>query len=68
MLITLLVQVGFGKGTPSKMLWVDGIDPDMSESVLERSMTKYGKVLQSQAYLHVCIVCIYNVHAHDILR
>ena len=43
-LIVISVQVGFGKGTPSKMLWVDGIDPDMSESALERSMTKYGKV------------------------
>ena len=42
--IAMSVQVGFGKGTPSKMLWVDGIDPDMSESALERSMTKYGKV------------------------
>ena len=36
--------MGFGKGTPSKMLWVDGIDPDMSETVLERNMSKYGKV------------------------
>jgi hypothetical protein len=40
-------QVGFGKGTPSKMLWVDGIDPDMSESVLERALGKYGKVCMS---------------------
>ena len=40
----VFVQVGFGKGTPSKMLWVDGIDPDMSETVLERNMSKYGKV------------------------
>ena len=36
--------MGFGKGTPSKMLWVDGIDPDISESVLERALGKYGKV------------------------
>ena len=38
------VQVGFGKGTPSKMLWVDGVDPNMLESTLERTMSKYGKV------------------------
>ena len=38
------MQVGFGKGTPSKMLWVDGIDPNLSESLLERQMSKYGKV------------------------
>ena len=36
--------MGFGKGTPSKMLWVDGIDPEMSESALKRAMNKFGKV------------------------
>ncbi|CAI8054149.1 Msx2-interacting protein [Geodia barretti] len=40
------IRVGFGKGTPSKMLWVDGIDADMSESVLERALGKYGKVVR----------------------
>ena len=40
----MALQVGFGKGTPSKMLWVDGIDPDMPESSLDRAMAKYGKV------------------------
>ena len=38
-------QVGFGKGTPSKMLWVDGIDPDIPDASLERTMAKFGKVL-----------------------
>ena len=42
--VCVVVQVGFGKGTPSKMMWVDGIDPDISESALERAMGKYGKV------------------------
>lgn len=49
---TNTMQVGFGKGTPSKMLWVDGIDPDMSESSLERTMSKYGKVC-ANIYIHV---------------
>ena len=38
------VQVGFGKGTASKQLWIDGIDPTMSEAQLERHMSKYGQV------------------------
>ena len=60
---TNTVQVGFGKGTPSKMLWVDGIDPDMSESALERAMSKYGKV---HMYIHhrVCHVCHIQVHLY----
>ena len=37
-------QVGFGKGTPSKQLWIDGIDPVMSEAQLERQLAKYGRV------------------------
>ena len=40
------MQVGFGKGTPSKTLWLDGIDPTMSESQLERQMTKFGEVVK----------------------
>ena len=36
--------MGFGKGTASKTLWVDGIDPTMNEGLLERHMTKFGKV------------------------
>ena len=37
-------QVGFGKGTPSKTLWVDGINPNMGEPHLERHMSKFGRV------------------------
>ena len=39
-------QVGFGKGTPSKTLWLDGIDPIMSESQLERQISKFGEVVK----------------------
>lgn len=42
-------QVGFGKGTASKQLWLDGIDPTMPESQLERQLSKYGRVS--------CIIC-----------
>ena len=59
------LQVGFGKGTPSKLLWVDGIDPDMSESAFERALGKYGKVrtmLCTYVFIHpVCTVCTYVV-------
>lgn len=37
-------QVGFGKGTASKQLWVDGIDPNITEPQLERNLSKYGNV------------------------
>ncbi len=40
-------QVGFGKGTPSKTLWVDGIDTVMSEAQMERHLSKYGTVSTS---------------------
>ena len=40
----LFFQVGFGKGTASKQVWLDGIDPGVSESQLERQLSKYGKV------------------------
>lgn len=38
------MQVGFGKGTPSKQVWIDGLDPTTAESQLERHLSKYGKV------------------------
>ena len=37
-------QVGFGKGTNSKQLWVDGIEAGTSRQQLEKHMSKYGKV------------------------
>jgi len=40
----LFFQVGFGKGTASKQVWLDGVDPGISESQLERQLSKYGKV------------------------
>ena len=40
----LQTQVGFGKGTSSKQLWIDGIDSGTSRQQLERQMNKYGKV------------------------
>lgn len=43
-LCNVLVQVGFGKGTPSKTLWIDGIDPLITEIQLGRQIMKYGKV------------------------
>ena len=39
-----LLQVGFGKGTNSKQLWIDGVDSSLSRQQLERHMNKYGKV------------------------
>lgn len=38
------VQVGYGKGTPSKVLWVDCIDPSLSEQQLEKHFAKQGRV------------------------
>ncbi len=43
-MLGVFVQIGFGKGTASKQVWLDGIDPSISESQLERNLSKYGKV------------------------
>ena len=43
-MLTLSIQVGFGKGTASKQVWLDGIDPNITEPQLERNVSKYGKV------------------------
>ena len=48
-----VLQVGFGKGTASKTIWLDGIDPSMPESQLERHMSKFGEV--STAMLSVTL-------------
>lgn len=46
---SVVLQVGFGKGTASKQVWIDGIDPAMSESQLERHLSKYGRVSAIQS-------------------
>lgn len=51
--IACIAQVGFGKGTASKQLWIDGIDPTISESQLERHLTKYGKVCAGYSIITV---------------
>ena len=38
-------QVGFGKGPPSKSLWVDGVDPTMGDSQVEKHFSRYGTVI-----------------------
>ncbi|XP_064384598.1 msx2-interacting protein-like isoform X2 [Halichondria panicea] len=40
------IRVGFGKGTNSKQLWVDGVDAGTSRQQLEKHMNKYGKVIR----------------------
>ena len=40
------IKVGFGKGTPSRLLWVDGVDPMLSETQLEKHFSQFGKVLR----------------------
>ena len=40
------IKVGFGKGTPSRLLWVDGVDPMLSEAQLEKHFAQFGKVLR----------------------
>ena len=37
-------QVGFGKGTVSKVLWIDCIDHSVTEHQLEKYFAKYGRV------------------------
>ena len=41
--------MGFGKGTASKQLWIDGIDPTVTEAQMERSLGKYGRVSSKRA-------------------
>ena len=38
-------QVGFGKGTPSKSLWVDGVDPTMTDAQVEKHFSNYGTLI-----------------------
>ena len=47
-------QVGFGKGSPSKAIWLDGIDPHTSEVSLERLCSKYGEVMRLNLDRHKC--------------
>ena len=54
-------QVGFGKGTPSKTLWVDGIDPNTAEPQLERHMAKHGRVCV-HAHWHATNIVVFTVH------
>lgn len=39
------IKVGFGKGTPSKSLWVDGVDPTMSDAQVEKHFSNYGTLI-----------------------
>ena len=60
-----VLQVGFGKGTASKQVWIDGIDPAMSESQLERHLSKYGRVSGVRLPLEArkCVVTTPNLLA-----
>ena len=54
-------QVGFGKGPPSKSLWVDGVDPTMSDSQVEKHFSRYGTVVNIGFDRQRCtVVAAYN--------
>ncbi|XP_019855294.1 PREDICTED: msx2-interacting protein-like isoform X2 [Amphimedon queenslandica] len=40
------IRVGFGKGTPSKVLWIDGIDASLNETQVKSHFSKYGTVVR----------------------
>jgi len=55
------LQVGFGKGPPSKCLWVDGVDPTMSDSQVEKHFSRYGTIVNIGFDRQRCTVVVaYN--------
>ena len=37
-------QIGFGKGMPTSTLWVGGLGPNITEDMLDRHFTRYGRL------------------------